>query len=215
MKISRDNAREKANDLQNELADSVPFSDYMNLEHKLNLYIAKSKILMEREKSWIEFKDRREIEQFKEGESAKKVRELEIELQESKGLITKLEADIKVLANVSEAASIAAVAKSRCSKLEVQVQVLSKRAESAENLSKSLKDNEEDLKKRLENMENMYLESKEEAIKLEEDMAQLKINFEGGASQEDFKTECEKRKNLEGECQKLREDVIKCNTYFF
>ena len=72
---------------QIDVLDSVPVNDYIRLEHRLNLSLSKNKILMEREKSWTEFKNRREIDLFKEQETNDKLRALESEVCENRASV--------------------------------------------------------------------------------------------------------------------------------
>ena len=87
LKKSKNEALSRTEKLEKELLESIPKTDYLRQEHKLKLFISKCKILMEREKAWIEFKNRREIDLFKEQEASKKLNQVEMELFEQKSLV--------------------------------------------------------------------------------------------------------------------------------
>lgn len=77
--------------------------------------------------------------------------------------------------------------KAKVSKLEVHVEVLEKRTAIAERSLKEAKDTETQvlimakkfkLKDQLKNLERLYMESKEESIKVESEMMDIRLKFE-------------------------------------
>lgn len=69
------------------MKESVPLNDHIRLEHRLNLALAKNKILLEREKSWIELKNQKDIELNKFREIEEKSHEMEVKLMEAQSQV--------------------------------------------------------------------------------------------------------------------------------
>ena len=180
-------AQERVSALQEELQNSIPLSDFMRQEHKLNLYIAKSKILMDRERSWVEFKNRQDLDASRVDTLVKKAQDLELVCIERQATITRLESALKDFGTASNVASVAVESKSKCVKLEVQLEMFAKRTELSEKAAESALKSQAELKKRLDSMETMYMDAKEETIKAEEEIMALRLQYEGGASKEQYK----------------------------
>jgi hypothetical protein len=67
--------------------ESVPVNDHIRLEHRLNCTLAKNKILLEREKSWIQLKNHRDMEISKSKSIEEKAYEFEVKLSESLAIV--------------------------------------------------------------------------------------------------------------------------------
>lgn len=60
--------------------ESVPLNDYIRLEHRLSLALAKNKILLEREKNWIQLKNQKDVELYRSRDMEVKANEMEVQL---------------------------------------------------------------------------------------------------------------------------------------
>lgn len=200
-------AVERTLTLQDELQNSLPLSDFIRQEHKLNLYIAKSKILMDRERSWVEFKNRQDVETSRSDALGKQARDFELKLLESQATVSRLESALKQFGTASNASSVAVEATSKSVKLEVQLEMFAKRTEMSEKAAQAALQSQIELKKRLDSMEDMYMDAKEETIKAEEEIMKLRLQFEGGASKEQYKDAIESLTVKNEEIAVLKEEL--------
>ena len=146
---------------------------------------------MDRERSWVDFKNRQDVDSTRNETLVKKAREFELQCMEKQATITRLEAALKDFGTASNVASVAVESKSKCVKLEVQLEMFAKRTEISEKAADSALTSQADLKKRLDSMETMYMDAKEETIKAEEEIMTLRLQYEGGAAKEQYKNAVE------------------------
>lgn len=93
--------------------------------------------------------------------------------------------------------------------LEVQFEVCQKRAELAEYKWSMSEQVENEIKKRLDNVDRLYIETMEENMRLRDSEMELKNSFEGGADREQNNANLSKIANLEAKNEKLSHDVLK------
>ena len=142
---SKKEIQEKVDVLQEELASSVPLSDFVRMEHKLNLYIAKNQILMEKQTSVTDFKNRQEALQVKEQEADRRAIQAELSQKECQINLSNIENAFNELKNSSDMKALAADAKLQSAKLQVEVDILKEKVRLAEKQVADVLKNESDV----------------------------------------------------------------------
>jgi hypothetical protein len=145
LRKSKNENQERVSALQEELASSVPLNDFIRLEHKLNLYIAKNQILMEKQASVTEFKNRHEALQAKEEEANRKAIQAALSEKECQIKLTNLENALNEIKRSADVKALAAEAKLQSSKLQVEVDILKEKVLLAEKQVGDTLKNESDV----------------------------------------------------------------------
>ncbi|KAJ3022309.1 hypothetical protein HKX48_006496 [Thoreauomyces humboldtii] len=208
LEVTKRAAQVKVDRLLNDLAETVPAVDHMQLENKLHLYIAKTKHLLEKEQHWLEEKGRI-------GSQAQEIKTLLAQLEQTKSslreareMTKRAEADFLTLTEEKGPdAEARASDMNRISILEVQVGILLNRAQIAEQKCTSMTASETEIKNRMDSMDRLYMEAKEENYKLREAELELRNSFVGGASREENEKKELRISHLESNLESLRQDV--------
>ncbi|KAI8621520.1 hypothetical protein BC830DRAFT_180184 [Chytriomyces sp. MP71] len=191
---------------------SVPKTDYNLLQNKLDLYVAKTKLLLDREQNWISERDKRESDSKELVLAKKTILGLEINFFESQKIVTALEKSLKDLSglrNDIQSKEQLSVAHERIVKLEVAQDVMQKRVELAESKCAAMESHETQLKERLDSLEESYLEASENNVKLKEVEIDLKNLLEGSVSQLDHEKTVQQLKVEKEVAVKLNSEVAK------
>ncbi|KAJ3204190.1 hypothetical protein HDU67_009732 [Dinochytrium kinnereticum] len=195
--------------VQKHLKASVPQADFNTVQSRLDLYQAKTRLLLDRERAWIEARERTEDEARDLEHFRRKVERLELELEEAQGMNRRLEQALKEIEttkgyNYNDKLTDAL---HKLARLETSQEVLHRRAELADSKWKTLEESERQLKARLNEAEQLYREASEETIQLREANVDLCNRWEGGASREEREEAIKKIEDLEKENLTLREDI--------
>ncbi|KAJ3333648.1 hypothetical protein HDU76_005628 [Blyttiomyces sp. JEL0837] len=198
--------------LQKSLADSVPICEYNAVRNNLNLFKAKTKLLLEREQEWINNKMQAETDSRDLISARKKIESLEEELAETKEFLKRAEDSIHELSRTKNHEALKerlAEAMHNVAKLEVSNEMLMRRAEITESKCRALEGAEDQLKHRLDGVEKMYMEATEENIQLREIEVELRNMYEGGVTREEFEKSQDKLKKFEETVGFLNSEIDK------
>lgn len=160
--------------LNTTLSESVSRTDYGFLENKLNMFISKTKLLLERERDWIEQKVSRDGELNIISSQSQQIYDLKLKLAE---LQSNSEKNQELLIQ-SAVPSNETKWKQHAAKLEVQIEILSLRAKMAEERVVTAHASESLIRKQLDDADRMYMNSKQETIALQQDFLELCNNYE-------------------------------------
>ncbi|TPX68705.1 hypothetical protein SpCBS45565_g02947 [Spizellomyces sp. 'palustris'] len=210
---SKREAKSKVERLLSELSESVPRSEHIQLENRLNLYVAKTRQLLEKEQHWIGERIRCEEEVQRAQTLQNKMHIVELELTEAKEKASKMEDALLKAAQstqkgLGDQQSLVGL-QHKVATLEVKVQVLQNRAEIAERKCRAMTEAETETKKRLDSMDHLYMAAKEENIKLREAEVEFRNSFAGGASRAEHERNLARITELETAVEQLTQDVTK------
>ncbi|KAJ3415066.1 hypothetical protein HDV05_005592 [Chytridiales sp. JEL 0842] len=202
----------RVDNLQYLLSQSVPSAELSAVRNSLELYTAKSRLLIERENQWIADRTRRDVDREELLESRERIQALQLKLYEAEEQAKKYRDNLlqmKLIKSEASAKDYLAEARHQLTLLEVAHDVVKKRCELAENKAKALEESEYQLKDRLDNMEKMYLETVDDNIKLRENEVEMKNKYEGGCGREEYQENLARIRELEESVIGLREEVMK------
>ncbi|KAJ3177182.1 hypothetical protein HK101_010313, partial [Irineochytrium annulatum] len=211
LKATKEELSARLEKLQSMLAQSVPKADYTAQENKLCFYLAKTKLLLQREREWIEDKTRTETEARELTMYKGRTEDLELQLHASKEMCQELQSALEDMAKMKEHAMKAKLSEAvqRVSRLQVSSEVLERRAELAETKYKSLEFAELALKDRICELEKRYMEATEDTLRLREALVEQQNLYEGGASRDENTENLKKIDELEEKLRNAKRDVIK------
>ncbi|KAJ3018475.1 UNVERIFIED_CONTAM: hypothetical protein HDU68_011137 [Siphonaria sp. JEL0065] len=212
LQISKAEALRRVEALMASLEDSVPKSDFSLLQNKLDLYVSKTKLLLDREQTWIADREQRESDAGKLAVAEDRIKGLEIDLYEAQKLVSSHQESIKELEfirNDIQAKARLSEAHERLIKLEVAQDVAKKRSEMAENKCRSLEANEQQLKDRLDSLEKSYLEAAESNMRLKESQIELRNALEGAVERKDHEHILKEHKEQKEAIAKVNGEVLK------
>jgi chromosome segregation ATPase len=199
-------SKEKIEQLIESNHDSIPLTEYRILENKLRIYIEKTRLLTERERDRLSMSTAYETE-------ASKIQELEQRVQELQTVMfqyqKKANAFDEYVNEVKSNGDYLADSywRPKNASLQVQIDVLERRVQSAEDQKQQAIDMQSKLKEQLEKVDSMYISSQEEIIQLQEKHLELLNKFEGGATREEFNEQKNMVCNLKTEISKLQSDL--------
>jgi hypothetical protein len=161
-------------ELHEQLSESVSRVEYGLLENKLNMYISKTKLLIERERDWIEQKIARDVERSTVNSQAEEIQKLTLNIAEYKSKAEKYEQLLKSV----EVKSDGNKWKQQAVNLEVQVEILTLRASMAEDRVISAQASESLIKKQLDSADKLYIDSKEQTLHLQQEFLEFCNKYE-------------------------------------
>lgn len=174
----RKESLERATIAEEKLAESVSLVEHKVLENKLCMYISKAKILQERERDSIERNQKHQVEVASVASMQEKIQELQIAMSEKELQLQKYKDILESThSNRDDFAH-----KQREAGLIVQTEVLEMKREMFEQRAAHAHDVQTDLKLQVAASEKLYMESKEESIRLHQDHLELCNLYEGGAT---------------------------------
>ncbi|KAJ3344968.1 hypothetical protein HDU83_004566 [Entophlyctis luteolus] len=192
--------------LENLLRETVPKSDFKVLQNQLELYVSKTKVLLEREINWISERDHHETESKNLVLAKQRIEDLELELHEAIQNTKHIESALSDLSTIRGKEKLGD-AHQKIIKLEVAQDVLQKRADISENKCKALESNENQLKQRIEDLERTYLETTEANIQLREMETQLRNTLENAVVKEDHEKVVKEHANCKETMAKLQAEL--------
>ncbi|KAJ3218623.1 hypothetical protein HK099_004994 [Clydaea vesicula] len=201
--------------LLRKLDESVPATLLAQADHKLEAYIAKTRLLLEREQEWICQKSHCEIEIKKARETNEENEKLQLQYFKAQETAVKMEDALGALSNqFSSGGPISrnqvVEAYQKIAKLEVELQVLKKRSELAEFKCEMLGKVEIETKDRLATVDRLYIESMEENMRLRDTEMNLKNSYEGGADKEQNEKNLKEIEQLKTNLDTLQHETLKC-----
>ncbi|KAJ1568507.1 hypothetical protein HK405_001162, partial [Cladochytrium tenue] len=204
--------RARVDELLGILSDTVPYRDYSAVRNSLELYKAKTKLLLEREQEWIADKVHANVHRSRIEELEARVESLQSELIESDKKVVGIESVLTEVKSSSGPGSLKeklAGALHKMSQMEVTEEMLRRRAILAEEKCKSLEVNEQKLKAQLDEVERKCVEVSEDNIKLKEIEVELRNEFEGGVNRQEHEKVLAKKRELADRIAKLEDDIVK------
>ncbi|KAJ3039732.1 hypothetical protein HDV00_011964 [Rhizophlyctis rosea] len=207
-------ARQEVEDLQQQLSESVPMAEHESLEAQLQLSQTKIRSLLEWQSKWISEKENLETEMRRNRELKERLERAEADLFEARSNATKMEAALGRLARggqnqASGSAQLVVEAEQRATCAEVRLEVAQHRAATAEKKAAELTAAESELRKRLEALDQMYLEAQEENLRLRGVELKMQHGLEGYLSKEEHDRIKQHVAQLEKQVVKLKEEVAK------
>lgn len=160
--------------LHAQLSDSVSLIEFNLLENKLNMHISKTKLLLERERDWIDQKVSRDLHHQSHSDQLQKSYAQSLSLEKYKAEAEKY----KNLYNSSDSSDSVKHGNVELLNLQVQVEILSKRAIMAEERFLSAQKSECVLRKQLEEGDTFYIDSKQQSLVLQQDFLELCNKYE-------------------------------------
>ncbi|KAJ3083752.1 hypothetical protein HK102_000920, partial [Quaeritorhiza haematococci] len=206
------NAQKKIDHLLKMAHESVPAKQHSEVENKLLYYIAKTRILLEREQEWISRREEQDAIASEARELQCKVDQLQIELLEAKKTAVQMESALK---DVSESPKSSdnlqqlSRAHQKIATLEVQLEVFKKRTELAEHKVAALEVVEKEIKKQFDGLDKRYIEVMDENIRLREVEMELRNKYQGGATSEDNEQNLKLIQKLEADKSALHDEMSK------
>ncbi|KAI8905079.1 hypothetical protein EDD86DRAFT_212204 [Gorgonomyces haynaldii] len=190
----RNESKDMIRVLQDKLEQSVSQSEYVILENKLKMYISKTKVLIEKERDWIDQRVTHELEEIQKEDLQDKVHRQAFEIE-------RLKIENGELAKKADNPDL--------SHLKANVQVLETRAKMAEELQVQERETCKLLKKQLETVNRLYLESKDDLVKLQQEYFELSSKYEGGLARDQANALRQQVSELQELVQKGKSDVEK------
>ncbi|KAJ3239734.1 hypothetical protein HDU81_005450 [Chytriomyces hyalinus] len=213
-RLNRSNAElcERIYNLTKVCEESIPKTDFNLLQNKSDLYIAKTKLLLEREQNWVSEREQRESDSRELVRANKTITNLEIALHEACQTVKIGEQSLQELEGIRndiQGREQLAVLNAKVVKLEVAQDVMQKRAELAESKCASVEAHEQQLKQRLDSLEKSFLDASEANVKLKEAEIQLRNLLESAVTREEHELTAQELKMQKGIVSKLNSEVTK------
>ncbi|KAJ3157599.1 hypothetical protein HDU86_003251 [Geranomyces michiganensis] len=211
LEVLRRSANSKIDQLQSRLADSVPAAEHAQLENRMQLYIAKTTHLLEKEQDWLEARLRSQPERDDPHILRKRVESLEGDLHEARIKAARMEETCRKLTGTQKGDDSTPThvcsLQHQISSLEVQVELLQNRTDIAEKKCAAMADGEAEVERRMAIMDKVYTEVKEENFKLREAELELRNTYAGGLCREDAERQIRRIAELESQVDQMTQDV--------
>nr|KAJ3422939.1 hypothetical protein HK105_005441 [Polyrhizophydium stewartii] len=187
--------------LESMLADSVPASQHALLSNRLEAQTAKTRLLLDRERDWIEHRADQESARNDVVRLKQNVESLTLQLEEARAKLRVFEGAASEGDKQSDRHTIAS--------LQAQVQVLETRSKLADAKVKTLESLEAEMRRRLDGADKSYLEAKDETIRVQDELLELQNRYAGGATGEENARTLESMRALQTELSEMRAEVQK------
>ncbi|KAH6563917.1 hypothetical protein BASA60_010539 [Batrachochytrium salamandrivorans] len=193
--------------LQRDYLETVPQNEYTMLYNRFQTQIQKTKLLMDREREWVEQRMNQENAENTVSTQLEEINQLKLRLDETERIVKMYKDQTnKAIGQdcLNDQTTIAS--------LNVQLEVHVKRTEFANSKVKMLEAYQLEIKSRLESVEKLYTDSREDTIQLQEELLSLKNLHTGCASKEahekalsDLDTYSNDIQSLQAQLQKYKE----------
>eukprot|EP00842_Homolaphlyctis_polyrhiza_P002585 jgi/Hompol1/3327/HPOL_003201-RA len=207
----RNEALDKVQHLQQQLSESVPQSQHTLLSNRLKTQIAKTKLLLDRERDGVERRIDQEDARNEVTILRKQLEQLETKLEESSAKVGNRKLPRTLFESMEQVGDVSHYRQAAAS-LEVQVCVLQKRTELAENKATALENIESDMKAQLDALDRMYTDAKQESIGLQEELLALQNEYSGGATAAVYQQTLSEIKSMQEEQAAFKAEVQKCKS---
>ncbi|KAJ3119912.1 hypothetical protein HK098_005020, partial [Nowakowskiella sp. JEL0407] len=207
----KNNAEHRLHSLSRELSHSVSSTEHSNLENKLNLYISKTRVLLQKEIDFIEKNEENEANLRNLKSLQVEVSDMQLKLKAERARADKMEESFLEFTKYKELPDIQDRLKSemyRNANLSVQIKVLQDRAELAEQRLYNTENNENQLRSRLNKAEQLYMDVCDENIRTRELELETKNKYQGGATAEENQLNLKKITDLKSTINSLEKEIL-------
>lgn len=205
----------KADTALEDLRDSVSQHEYQKTLNELNITISKYRTLLE--KQYVYIHERGELlEKLKQfDETIARNESLEVDNKALSDKVSSLENAVSQLGSAGELQRKESENLTKVASLQFQLSSTEKRMELMEKKYKLAYKAEEELRGRLREMEQSYLDSMDEKLSLQESEAKIRCTYEGGSTKDEHHRSLSLIKDLQRQVESSKMDVERCKSFIF